>query len=74
MFHLEAYCHGELHQLETTRGGAAQRHREQWLQWQSEARVARRRIFLAWAGDRLIESGERLRSWAEPEELRSEQA
>ncbi len=64
MLHFHTYVEGELYQLRSTTPTPAAQHREQWLRWREQNRIARGRAMLRWTGDRLVGSGERLRAWS----------
>ena len=65
MLPFDAYVHSELRRLQGETFSKDSRHREQWLRWQEEERIARRRALLRWTGDHLVSAGEALRAWSE---------
>jgi hypothetical protein len=64
VLHFHAYIEQEINHLNNENPSPAEQHREQWLRWREQNRIARGRAMLRWTGDRLVGSGERLRAWS----------
>jgi hypothetical protein len=60
----EMYIREELRRLEVERPNKAARHYQRWLADRDAERKARRRALIGWLGDRMVATGERLRSWS----------
>lgn len=64
MLHLEGYVHDELRRRREGACSLDHRYREEWFALRRAARVARRHAVAHWAGERLVRTGESLRTWA----------
>lgn len=64
MLQLEGYVRDEMRRRSDEMCSLDHRYREEWLTLQRQRRIARRHALASWAGERLVRTGESLRSWA----------